>query len=144
MQGVREHAHKYFSEVESPESSTHRELLGVFRCLRAMVYLCEGKFMVFQVDAQNLFGIVNRGSSRLKLNALARELFWFGLEHGISLTVEWVPREENTLADEISKLIIPNDRILGRPFFVGRRSDGGNIRWIFFASNANNQCGRFY
>ena len=40
-----------------------------------MILLCEGKFVVFQVDAQNLMGIVNRGSPRLQLNELARELF---------------------------------------------------------------------
>ncbi len=88
MQGVREYAHEYFSEAECYESSTYRELLGVMRCLWSMVHLCAGKLVMFQVDAQNLLGIVNRGSSRLKLNALARELFWFGLEAKITLTVE--------------------------------------------------------
>ena len=43
-----------------------------------MVHVCEGKFVVCQVDdAQNLLGVVNRGSPRLILNELARELFWF-------------------------------------------------------------------
>ena len=65
--------------------------------------------MVFQVDAQNLMWVVNRGSPRLKLNELARELFWFCLERQITILVEWVPREENSLADELSKLIIPDD-----------------------------------
>ena len=75
MQGVVEHAPEYFSQEEIAESSTFRELLGVFRCLPTMISLCQWKFDVFQVDAQNLLGIVNRGSPRLKLNALARELF---------------------------------------------------------------------
>ena len=56
MQGVVEHAHEYFSQEESGESSTFRELLGVFRCLQAMISLCKGKFVVFQVDAQKTFG----------------------------------------------------------------------------------------
>jgi len=47
MQGVAEHAHEYFSKEESEESSTYRELFGVFRCLQAMVGLCEGKFCCF-------------------------------------------------------------------------------------------------
>jgi len=47
MQGVVEHAHDYFSEQEeSAESSTYRELLGVFRCLQAMISLCNGKSIV--------------------------------------------------------------------------------------------------
>ena len=88
MQSVPEYAHAYFSEAESTESSTCRELIGVLRCLQSMVHLCAGKFVVFQVDAHNLLGIVSRGSPRLKLNALARELFWFGLEHRITFSVE--------------------------------------------------------
>ena len=49
-------------------SSTHRDLLGVTRCLKSMVYLSKGNFVIFQVDACNLLGIVNRGSPRLKLS----------------------------------------------------------------------------
>jgi len=114
IQGVTEYAHESFSEAESTESSTCRELIGVLMCLQSMANLCAGKFVVFQVDAQNLLGIINRGRLRLKLNALARELSWFGLEHHITLAVDWVPREENTLADELSKLPIPNNCILSR------------------------------
>ena len=80
--------------------------------MQAMIHLCEGKFVVFQVDAQNLLGVVNHGSPRLRLNDLARELFWFVLERRIVMTVEWVPREQNTLADDLSKLIIPDDWML--------------------------------
>jgi hypothetical protein len=79
-----------------------------------MIGLFEGKLMGFQVDTNNISGIVNRGSQRLKLNDLARELFWLGMEHRISLNVEWIPREESTLADELSKLIIPDDSMPSR------------------------------
>jgi hypothetical protein len=112
--------------------------------LKAMISLCEGKFVVFQVDAQNLLGIVNRGSPRLKLNELARELFWFGEEHHVTLSVEWVPREQNTLADELSKLIIPDDWMLARSFFRWLEDRWGIHAVDLFASDANNQCGRFY
>ena len=75
MQGVVEHAHEYFSKEESVESSTYRELLGVFMCLQAMISLCERKLVGFQVDAPNMLRSVTRGSPRLKLNALARNFF---------------------------------------------------------------------
>ncbi len=117
MQGALEYDHEFFSEEESVESSPYRELLGVLRCLHPMLHMCADKFVVFQVDAKNLLGIVNRGSPRLKLNALARELYWLGLEHRITLTVEWVPREQNTLADELFKLLIPEDYSLNRTIF---------------------------
>ena len=51
MEDAPQYAREYFSEEESSQSSTNRKLLGVFRCLRAMVHVCEGKFVVFQVDA---------------------------------------------------------------------------------------------
>jgi hypothetical protein len=138
MQDALEYAHEYFSEAESVESSTYRELLDVLRCLQSMMHLCADKFVVFQMDANNLLGIVNRGSPTLKLNALARELFRLGLEHRITLTVEWVPRKQNTLADELSKLLIPEDYILSRTFFLQLEDRWRCHSVDLFASNANN------
>jgi hypothetical protein len=88
-------------------------------------------------------GIVNRGRPRLKPKALARELFWFGLEHRITLNVEWVPREENTLADELSKLLIPDDSMLSLALFRKSEERFGPHTVDIFAYGANNQCGKF-
>ena len=74
-----------------------------------MMHLCEGKFAVFQVVTENLLGIVIRGSAKLHINVVARELFWLCVERDITLSVEWVPRELTSLAYEISKFLIPND-----------------------------------
>jgi hypothetical protein len=62
-----------------------------------------------QVDAQNLLGIINRGSCKFAINKLARDLFWFGFVNGMTLSVEWVPWEEKAFADNLSKLLIPDD-----------------------------------
>ena len=64
------------------------------------------------MDEHNLFGVVNRGSPRLRLNELARELSWLCLERRITIMIEWIPREENSMADELSRLIIPDDWML--------------------------------
>ena len=63
-----------------------QELLGSCMCLQLFVYMCEGRFVVLQVDAHNLLGIVNRGSSKLPINELARVLFWFCLHHRITIS----------------------------------------------------------
>ena len=94
--------------------------------------LCEGKFVVFQGDAQNLVGVVSRGSPRLKLSDLARELFWFGLEHGITLNVEWFPREKNAMLDDLSKLFIPDAAMLSQTFFQRLELRFGLLRWTSF------------
>ena len=109
MDGVVQYAHEYLTEEDAGTSSTYRELLGVLRVLRALMHLCEGKFVVFQVDAVNRLEIVNRGSAKLHINVVARKLFWLCVERDITLSVEWVPRELNSLADEISKFLMPND-----------------------------------
>ena len=144
MTGLPETAHEYFSVAESLESSTYRELLAAYRCLQALVHRCEGRLVVLQVDAMNLLGIINRGSGRLALNHLARDLFWFCLRHRITLSVEWVPREENALADEISKLLIPDDWMLNREYFQVLDNRWGPHTCDLFASLANHQCAKFY
>ncbi len=80
----------------------------------------------------------------MKLKALARELFGYGLEHHITLKVEWVPREENTLADELSKLLIPDDSRLSHEFFRKFEERFGPFTVDLFASGANSQCEKFY
>jgi hypothetical protein len=109
-----------------------------------MVHLCEGKFVVFRVDAHNLLVVVNHGIPRPRLNALARKLFWFCLERSTTITVEWVPREENALADELSKFVIPEDWMLGRSFFRHLEQRSGPHLVDLFTPNANNPCERFY
>ena len=59
MSGPLEIAREYFSEWEAIKSSTYRDFLGVSRDMQAMVYRCEGRFVVLQVDAASLLGIVN-------------------------------------------------------------------------------------
>jgi len=88
MEGAIQYAHEYLTEEEAGTSSTYRELLGVLRCLRALMHLCEGKFVVFQVDVEILLGIVNRRSAKLHINVVARELFWLCVERDIALSVE--------------------------------------------------------
>jgi hypothetical protein len=144
MAGPLEIAREYFLEWEAIESSTYRELLGFSRCLQAMVHRCEGRFVVLQVDAANLLGIVNRGSPKLIINEMAREIFGLCMRHRITVTVEWVPREENAFADDISKMLIPEDSMLSREFFLLLDRRWGPQTVDLFASNANNQCVKFY
>ena len=74
--------------TESVESTTFQELLGVLRFFQALVHLCIGKFVVVQVDARNLLGIIYRGSNKLTISMLAIDLlYWIGLVNGITLSV---------------------------------------------------------
>ena len=59
------------------------------------------------------------------------------------ISEEWVPREENSLADEMSKLIIPYDSMLQRELFQQLEQRRGRHLADLVASNANNQCAVF-
>ena len=137
-------AHEFFNPAERAESSTYRELLGAYRCLQSLVHLCRDRLVVLQVDAMNLLGIINKGSPKLPINELARNLFWFCLRHDIEVAVEWVPREENEEADEISKLLIPDDWMLNPRYFEWLDARWGPHTCDLFASSRNALCRRFF
>jgi len=79
------------------------------------VHLFIGKLVVVHVNARNLRDIINGGNNKLAVH-IARDIFWLGLADGNTLSVEWVPREENAFADELSKLLIPDDCMLAVKF----------------------------
>lgn len=137
-------AYECFNEYERAQSSTYRELLGVFRALQALVHKCRNSLTVCQVDNLNLLSIVNRGSRVLPLNTLARDLFWFCAANGINLRVEWVPREDNELADAASRLTVPDDYQLNPRYFRWLDERWGPHTCDLFASSSSTHCPRFY
>jgi hypothetical protein len=52
--------------------------------------------------------------------------------------------EENTQADELSKLLIPDDSMMSRAFFRKLEERFGTHNLDLFDSGANNQCEKFY
>ena len=137
-------AHEYFSPWERLQSSTYRELLGVHRCLQALILRCRDSYVVFQVDNLNILSVVNKGSRSLPLNALARELFWYCLEQGVQLRLEWAPRDLNQAADAISKMALPNDWQLHPRYFRWLDQRWGPHSCDLFASSTSAQCARFF
>ena len=100
--------------------------------------------MVVQYDAMKLLGIGYRGSPKVALKTLARELFWLCLSHKLIILVEWVPREINAFADEISKWLIPDDYSISRPYFIMMDRKWGPHTFDRFSANENNYCSKFY
>ena len=58
--------------------------------------------------------IVEVGSMKLELHSLALKIIKIYYEHSIHLGMEWVPRDCNTRADFISKLVDFDD--FGSPY----------------------------
>ena len=66
------------------------------------------------------------------------------MEWDIAIKAKWVPRKENAMADELSKLLIPSDWMVGRAEFRQLEDRWGSHTVDLFASGENNQCERFY
>ena len=82
-------------------------------------------------------------------NKVALSILWFCIEHKIDITVEWIPREENQLADALSKDIIPKDIFtcdykLNPEVFQQLASLFGEFHTDLFASDTNKQLDRFF
>ena len=117
MGSTETQAHWFFSPEERSESSTHLEVRGLLRCLHAFQAECAGSTVFVQVDNHNVGRIQQRGSAGTGLTSLAQDLFRGCEQHSVSMHVRWVPRELNTLADGISKLVDSNDWQLHPRFF---------------------------
>ena len=78
------------------------------------------------------------------LNVVSKQLFWFCLEHKISLHVHWVPRELNEDADDVSKLLDGSDWRLHPGIFASLNNRWGPHTVDLFASSKNAQCQRLF
>jgi hypothetical protein len=102
------------------------------------------KLFVLQTDAMDLLGVINHGSSKIPLNDSARELFWFFFKFKIRIVIDWAPREENAIANEISKWLIPDDSSISRHLFDMLDHRWGHHTCDLFSSNENNLLSKFY
>ena len=103
--------------VEGNESSTWRELRAVTKSLEAVAqYLANHRVRWF-TDNQNVVRIIQVGSRKQKLQAEALSIFKTAVKYNISLEPEWIPREENEVADYISRIIDHDDWGLGQAIF---------------------------
>ena len=69
----------------------------------------QGHKLQWHTDNQNVVRIIDRGSTKTDLQAVAKEVAHLCATLCISLNPVWVPRESNQLADYISKLTDADD-----------------------------------
>jgi hypothetical protein len=104
---VRHDAHGSWEphEEHAVTSSTWRELNALLRLLRAFKKILSDCTVIARGDAQNVFWILLKGgSAKEHLQSVCLEIFWLCVERSIDLRPEWIPREENQLADYLSKV----------------------------------------
>ena len=122
--------------------STYRELLALERCLLSLPRLAGQKTRAF-VDSRNLEYIWHTGSRLSHLNDIAKRIFWLCQRRGIRLAIEWIPREENQLADYMSKFFDGDYWQLHLRVFTELNDRWGPHTIDRFSSYLNNHCPRF-
>ena len=96
-------AHGTFPQEEREKSSTYRGLAVVKYTLHSFSGLFSHQVVLWHSDNLNTARIIRNGRATDSPHALALEVFRFCLRHYIHIISQWVPREENELADSISK-----------------------------------------
>ena len=96
--------HKMWTDLEKIKSSTWRELKAVQLCLETFKVQLSGKSVKWYTDSKNCELIIQSGSAKSHLHDLAILIFSTYVKNGISIDIQWIPRELNAKSDEISKI----------------------------------------
>ena len=101
-----------WSREESGKSSTFREVTAIRRVLESFADDVRGKDVLHRTDNRNAEIVLSVGSRNKELHMEAVAVYKLCRELGMRLSVEWVSRDENTRADELSRLEDCNDYML--------------------------------
>jgi hypothetical protein len=87
-------------------SSTHREFYGLIRVAYHFRETLRGNKVLFRLDSRCLVCNLYKEGGRIpELVQMWKEWFAFCTEQGIEPYYEWLPREQNTWADKLSKRV---------------------------------------
>ena len=132
-----------WSEDESTRSSTWRELAAIFRVLQGRGKSLQGKTIRWCTDNQNVVSILNFGSGKRDLQDLALKIADLILNVQSVLVPKWIPRDQNRLADALSKSSDRDDWALSRQNFEQIDKLWGPHTIDRFASERTAQCRRY-
>ena len=85
--------------------SNGRELLATLYLLKSFKSLIQGKVVKLYTDSKNASVIACKGSTSLRLQRHALEIFQFCAVYNVSIEIEWVSRSLNDYADSLSRVI---------------------------------------
>lgn len=101
--------HQNWSDFERSQSSTFRELLAVLLSLQAFIDSLRAQTVVWYTDNQNVARIVSIGSKVPALQRMALDIHRLCLLASVSIDMQWIPRDLNIIADDISKFVDLDD-----------------------------------
>ena len=120
---VVEHGNKVangqWSLSEVVQSSTWRELKAVRMVLELFQSKLKNERVRWFTDNQNVVRIVQYGSKKPSLQAEALGISSTCASNNIRIEPEWIPREQNDLADYYSRIVDYDDWMLNPLFLAG-------------------------
>lgn len=116
--GTEEVPHRMWSSSETLKSSTWRELKAVHFALTSFKDSIQGKSVKWHSNNQGTVRIVDIGSPNAELHSIVLDIFDFCRTFNVRLVSQWVPRELNTCADDISNIIDFDDWYTTQGFFA--------------------------
>ena len=132
-----------WSEDEIGTNSTFRELRATRWVLESLAPQLRGSEVLHRTDNQNTEIILSVGSRKANLHSEAVSIYQLCRTYDIRLTVEWISRDHNKLADELSRVEDANDYMLDRSCFMSLDGLWGPHTVDRFASIKTKQLDRF-
>ena len=133
-----------WTEAEVATSSTWRESQTILLFLQIHAKKIQNSSLKWYSDNQAVPSILHKGSMKQDLNICAMGIFQLCLEFNIQLSVDWVPRENNVVADSLSKLVDTDDWAIAKNIFAFLSQRYGPFSIDLFASSSSKQLDRFY
>ena len=140
-------AARLFEKAECEQSSTHREISNILFSLASFLPHIKGKSVTLKTDSQSAATICRIGSMKLGLHKFAEAIFELCFKNKINLVVDWIPREQNTDADLVSRLadrVDIDDWQITQEFFTLLNNRWGPFTVDLFANYYNAKCEKFY
>ena len=136
-------SHGTFTKKETANSSTNRELAAVKYALGSLASVLRHQVVLWHSDNMNTAKIMIDGSSKDHLQAIALDIFKWCLIHDIQIISKWIPREENELADSISKYYDTDNWSIDEETFRFIQKRFGRFTVDRFADGQNKKLQRF-
>ena len=135
-----------WGQQERNQSSNFRELKAVLLSLKENLATIKGKKVVVHSDNTTTISQINRQSSprHLHLLKLSKAIWNLCLQHRIKLRAEYIPGEENSTADSLSRVNWDHEWELSDQIFQTIQRSMGPLSIDLFASKKNRKLPNYY
>ena len=122
-----------------------REMVGLLEGLKSFKHRLTNERVVYITDSQSCDLICRKGSGKMNLQSIAKDIDFFVRQNNIEFSTAWIKRELNMEADELSKIKDPDDWAISMQLFNKIQVlSGFNFTLDPFAAAHNKKCKKFY